>query len=142
MTELKRLPNWRARFADFVDEVRLRPFDWSTQHDCAIGLCGRFIQALTGHDLVKQWVGRYTTRTGAVRALRRAGFDDLADAVAAHLPEIHPSQARVGDIAAFRVDSPFGWALGIVNGERVLVMREEGLGSMNLLDAERAFKVG
>ncbi len=34
------------------------------------------------------------------------------------------------------------YALGVVNGERIFVLRETGLGTVDLLDAKRAFKVG
>jgi hypothetical protein len=74
--------------------------------------------------------------------MRQAGFRNLADMVAVMLPEIHPSEARIGDIAAIEIDTPFGYALGVVNGERVFVLREDGMGTVDLLDAKRAFRVG
>ena len=55
---------------------------------------------------------------------------------------IHVSQAMLGDVAEVPDESPFGHALGIVNGERLLVMREDGIGTVDLLSATRAFRVG
>lgn len=142
MLDLSRLPDWRVRFEAVADDIKGRPFDWKTQHDCGPGLVGALVRAMTGEDVAKRWRGTYRTERGALRVMRREGFRDLADLVASMLPEVHPSQARIGDIAAFATGSAFGHALGVVNGERVLVLRPEGFGSMGLLDAARAFRVG
>ncbi|MNL80509.1 hypothetical protein D3C87_2073860 [compost metagenome] len=58
------------------------------------------------------------------------------------LPVIHPSEARVGDIAAIDVGGPIGHALGVVNGERIFVLGETGIGTVDLLKAAMCFKVG
>lgn len=142
MIELKRLPNWRTRFEAAIDEIKFVPFDWSEQHDCGPGLAGRMVYAITGEDLTAKYQGRYKSAKGALKIMRSAGFDDLADLVASFLPEIHPSEASLGDIVAYEMNSPFGFALGVVNGERVFVLRPEGVGTMDLLAAKRAFKVG
>jgi hypothetical protein len=97
---------------------------------------------VTGEDLAAAYRGKFTTKGGALRVLKKTGFDSLDDLVASLLPEVHPSQARVGDIATFPMDDAFGCTLGVVNGERVLVLRPEGIGSMELLQAKRAFRVG
>ena len=140
--KLKRRPDWRARFEAAIDEIKYVPFDWSEQHDCGPGLAGRLVLAMTGEDMVAPWRGSYRTMHGALRVMQNEGFENLADMVAAMLPEIHPSRAQVGDLAAFPVDTAFGYALGVVNGERVFVLRPEGIGTMDLLQATRAFKVG
>lgn len=140
--ELTRLPNWRSRFEAAIDEIKFVPFDWSSQHDCGPGLAGRLVYAITGQDLTVEFQGRYKTAKGALKVMKSAGFDNLADLVASILLEIHPSEASLGDIVAYEMDSPFGYALGVVNGERVFVLRPEGVGTMDLLAAKRAFKVG
>ncbi|HEV2502325.1 MAG TPA: hypothetical protein VGV39_04585 [Mesorhizobium sp.] len=142
MTDLVRLPDWRLRFDAAIDEIRYVPFAWEDQHDCALGLPGRLVCAMTGEDLTTRYRGKYKSARGALGIVRRAGFDNLADMVGSILPEIHPSQATIGDLAAYEMDSAFGYALGVVNGERVFVLRPEGIGTMDLLDAKRAFKVG
>jgi hypothetical protein len=35
----------------------------------------------------------------------------------------------------------FGYSLGVVNGDRVFVIHETGLGTRDLTEAKRAFKV-
>ncbi len=139
---MKRLPDWRQRFEAAIDDIRRTAFAWGT-HDCGPALAGRIVLAVTGVDVAAPYRDQYRTASEAVRLIREAGFNDLADLVASILPEIHPSQARIGDIAAFSIEgSPLGSALGVVNGERVFVLRPEGVGTMGLLQAHRAFKVG
>ena len=50
----------------------------------------------------------------------------------------------IGDIAAIPVDGPFGYALGVVSGARIFVFGAayDRLGTVDLLTAKRAFRVG
>lgn len=136
-----RVEKWRSKFAEQADDIRTKPFVWG-QHDCAVGLVGNLTQALVGENLAAEYTGKYTDAKSAYKVMKKAGFDNLADMAASILPEIHISQAQIGDIAAVPVDTNFGFALGVVNGERILVLREDGMGTVDLLDATRAFKVG
>lgn len=147
MIELIRLPDWRARFERAVDTVKSERFAWGGAGagdglDCGIGLVGLLVMAVTGEDVAAPYRGRYKTAKGALGVMRRAGFDNLGDLVASVLPEIHPSQAKIGDVAAIATDSAFGFGLGIVNGDRIFIIMPEGQGTVDLLDAKRAFKVG
>lgn len=145
MISLHRVPDWRQRLERAIDDIRYAGFDWQSQHDCAIGLAGRAVHAVTDVDVIADWRGRYSSRRGALLAMKRAGFDNIADMAASLLPEIAegPCMASLGDIAAIAVpNSPFGYALGVVNGERILVLRDEGVGTVDLLQATRAFRVG
>lgn len=142
ITQLKRKPLWRADFKRAIDDMRRRPFDWSTQYDCGMGLVVEVVKAITGHDFGAPYRGRYTTSAGALRVMRREGFENLADLAASMIPEIRPNECRIGDVVAYRTDSRFGYALGVVNGERAFVLTEDGMGTRDLLAAERAFRVG
>lgn len=139
--DLVRLPDWRVRFEAEIDAMWRTPFAWGT-HDCGPGLAGRMVEAVTGADLAAEYRGRYKTAKGALGVMRRAGFTSLADVAASMLPEIHPSQAKIGDIAAVETDTPFGFALGVVNGERVFVLHPAGVATVDLLSCKRAFRVG
>ncbi|WP_320202474.1 DUF6950 family protein [Agrobacterium rosae] len=141
MTALSRLPDWRIRVEDAITDIKAKPFDWKS-HDCVIGLAGRIVLEITGVDLTAQYAGSFENATSAARLVRELGFSSVGDLVASRLPEIHPSHAVMGDIAAIAMDGPFGHALGVVNGERVFVLGEHGFGTVDLLDAQRAFKVG
>jgi hypothetical protein len=142
MIELRRLPDWRRRFSNEIDRVRLTPFSWGT-HDCGPGLAGNIVRAITGIDVAAPYRNRYATLAGALRVMRNDGFNSLADLAASIVPEYdHVSQARIGDIAAVPMPTSFGFALGAVNGERIFVLMPDGIGTVDLLDATRAFKVG
>lgn len=141
VASLTRLPDWRRRFEAAIDEIKAKPFSWY-DHDCGPGLAGRLVEAQTGASLSGFTVGRYHDAASAARLIRDLGFASLGNLVASLLPEIHPSEARVGDIAAMPVPGPIGHALGVVNGERIFVLTETGIGTVDLLDAAMAFRVG
>ena len=44
--------------------------------------------------------------------------------------------------AAIPADDGFGFTLGVVNGERIFVLRPDGFGTVDLLAAGRAFRIG
>ena len=136
----KRLPNWRSRLSAEMDRQRREPFAWGS-HDCALGLASAAIEAVTGEDLRARW-GGYSTAAGALKVLRRAGYDSLADAVAATLPEIHPSRASIGDIGLIEAEGEIGAALCVFDASGVVVMTEAGHGRVARSKAVRAFRVG
>lgn len=148
---MKRVKLWRSRFNAIIDDLKRKPFSWEDQHDCGLGLACGVVEAITGVDHAARFRERYSTPSGALRMMRKEGFDNLAAMVASFLPE-HPGPAfaRTGDVMAIEDDSAFGWALGIVNGERVFVLMESGFGTVDLLNdppgepqrRRRAFKVG
>ena len=132
-----RLTDWRARLEAYVSDCRGRPFEYGT-HDCVLFAAGA-VEALTGDDPAAEFRGRYRTRAGALRALRRAGYADVAEAVAARFEEIPVSRALPGDIAVIEADE--GPALGVVQGEMIYVLREDGLGLLPRGAASRGYRV-
>lgn len=142
MIQLKRVPGWLAAYHTAIEEIRRTPFSWEA-HECATGLAARVVEAITGQDIAAPYRGRYSDAVTALGVVRQAGFATLADLVASILPEYgHPSEAHIGDIAAIADDTPFGCALGIVNGDRIIVLTESGIGSVDRAKAWRAFRVG
>lgn len=143
MSGLKRLPNWRARFEEACDRMKYDPFEWE-KNDCAIGLAGNIVFAITGVDVVAQYRGKYSSAESGYKLMKKSGFDNIGDMVASIIPEYPEGacRAKIGDIVAQKIDTPFGWALGVVNGERVFALTATGHGTQDLLDFTRAFKVG
>lgn len=142
MKPLTRIPLWVTPYHDCIDEIRRSPFSWA-DHECATGLAARVVKVLTGEDLAADFRGRYHDAASAYRVMKEAGFSDLADLAASFLPEYaHPSEAHIGDIAAIPIDTPFRHVLGVVNGDRILVLREDNLGTLDRSVATRAFRVG
>lgn len=138
---LIRLADWRARLAAEMDRQRRAPFSWGSQ-DCAMGLAAGAIEAITGQDLAASWRGRYSSPSGARRALQKAGFSAVSDLVGSLLPEIPPAFADVGDIGLINADGPLKQALCVVDASGLIVLTPEGHGRRPREDMIRAFKVG
>jgi hypothetical protein len=135
---LTRYPEWRARLAGYVSASRRRAFAYGS-FDCALFAAGA-VEVQTGVDLRRQLAGRYTTKIGAARVLRRNGFADPAEVAAALLPPIPVAAARQGDVATIRTGA--GVALAVVGGPHLLAARAgSGLIALPLTAAVAAFRV-
>lgn len=137
MIVVKRRKDWRAQLSAVIEDRRRVPF--SDKNNCGLFLAD-CVDAMTGVDFALPFRGKYETVAEGILLLRKAGHSDLCAFLAAYLEEVHPSLARAGDVAAFPSE-PTGWAGGIVNGERITVMTEKGLGTVSRDDAMRAFRV-
>lgn len=102
-----RFPDWRERLAAFVLERRDAGFVWGAR-DCAM-FAADAIQAMTGDDVLAAWRGAYSSRFGALRALKRAGFDTLAELFDARLFR-RSGAPRAGDLICFH-DGPLNTSL-------------------------------
>ncbi len=138
MTE--RHENWRKRLGQYVAKVRTEPYAFGHQ-DCWLFVAGA-VEAMTGTDHAKKHRGRYKTARGAMGIMKRARADDMAEFAGLHLEEIEaPVFAQIGDVMAIPTDDAFGYSLGILNGEQVLVVTPTGIGVRDRSEATRAFKV-
>ena len=134
---MSRLPDWRPRLAAYVETARGRPFA-SGSNDCALFVAGA-VAAMTGTDHGAGYRDCYETFSGGLRRVRKAGFLDHVDLVRSLFDEIRVPMAAAGDIAVVPTDE--GEALGIVQGARVFVVGPDGLRSVDLLAAVKAFRV-
>jgi len=114
------------------------PFTWR-ENNCAFAVA-EWVAAMTGVDLSVEFRGRVGSAGDAERVLAELGYGDLCSLVAAHFDEIKPVMARMGDIAALPGETA-GWVVGIVLGERITVLRPDGLGTLPRSAMTRAFKV-
>lgn len=97
-------PHERAQAtAAVVTKFRARPFDWSRPATC-IHLARAQMRAL-GHRPPS--IPRFSSAIGATRALRTAGFADLAALLDSLLPRISPGEMWVGDLALMESDDAF-----------------------------------
>ncbi len=133
-----RVPDWKVRLSDYVSACARMPYALG-QHDCALFAAGA-VAATTGDDPAAAWRGTYQTKEGGLRALRRAGHADHIAAAAAVLEEIHPAFAAMGDVACVADPVTGQLALGVVQGEMVYVLREDGLGLLPRATMTRAFR--
>jgi hypothetical protein len=133
-----RLPDWRTRLEDYLARVAGQPFR-PGRHDCALFVAGA-VEAMTGEDPAAAWRGAYRSLDAGQDALQAAGFADHVALVAAACEEVPPALAAVGDIAVLP-GAGKGAALGLVQGAAVYVLHPGGLGLVNRLHVERAFRV-
>lgn len=135
-----RREDWRKRLGEYVAGLRAEPYAFGRQ-DCWLFVAGA-VKAMTGIDHAEPHRGRYKTARGALGVMKRAGAPNMADFAGLYLGEpIHPVEAQIGDVMAFPTDDAFGFSLGILNGEQVLVVTPAGIGVRDRADATRAFRV-
>lgn len=128
-----RLPDWRPRLVAYLAEVRTRPFAYGT-HDCALFAAGA-VEAMTGHDLAAEFRGRYASLKEGLKLAKGSHLQILRQ----HFEPVPTAFAAVGDLALIgEVGFP---ALGIFEGEMILVLREDGLGLISRAAATQAWKV-
>lgn len=140
MIKLERLPDWRKRLDAYLDTLDGVEFAWEGTHCATFG--ADVVKAITGHDFAEGHRGAYRTMGEAMEYLVGLGFSDMAEYVASLLPEIHPSEAQIGDIAI--VETPdFGPCVAMFGGPTHLtVMTLRGKGVLPRERASRAFRVG
>lgn len=132
-----RFDDWQARLAHWLVAEAGLPFDEADRH------CGWFaadaVLVMTGQDMVAHWRGRHKTMGGALRALRRAGYQDHVALVASLLPEVHPAFALPGDVMV--LPELGGAALGILQGVNIYTRGRDGIMNIDRMQAIRAFRV-
>ncbi len=135
---MERLPDWRVRLAEWLEEVRNQPFAQG-RHDCALFAAGA-VRAVTGTDLAEVYRGRYRTTRGGLRILRKAGFDDHVALALHHFARQPIALVREGDLVVSDTDQ--GPGFGVVQGAAAYVLGQNGLALMALSQARLALKVG
>lgn len=126
---MTRRPDWERRLADYLAGCSGARFLWG-RLDCALFAAGAVL-AMTGTDPAATYRGRYSTATGAARALRRYGQGTLEATIDALFPERPIGFARRGDLVLHN------GAVGVCVGDRALFVGEEG-GSEGLVAVPRA----
>lgn len=134
-----RREDWPARLLAFVEARRAMPFAWGG-NDCAL-FAADGVREMTGEDFAAAFRGRYTTAAGALKALRRNGYLDLADCASRLLgDEVAPALARRGDVVLFAAAE--GPALGVSIGRVAIAAGPEGVSEIPRALWARAWRVG
>lgn len=143
----ERLFNWRSILTNFIEDSRNVPFSWKSQHDCALWSSTGF-ELITGYDPAHGLRGKYTTPGGALKALKRAGFDTPEAIAEGRIgPRIPPAFALPGDMVAADLtalgltggEPQLGLSLGLCNGAVSFFVGEEGLVELPTLKMVCAF---
>jgi hypothetical protein len=132
-----RLEDWPLRLNNHIEEWRHKKFEWG-KADCAL-FCLYAEKAICGSSRFDDFIGKYRSAAGSVKALLKIGGGDLAASVGARLAEIETSKAQRGDVAL--IDTPAGDALSLVIGDKVAAMGKDGLVFLPLSAAKKAWKV-
>lgn len=132
-----RKPDWKPRLVEYLAALGPIPFTYGS-FDCAM-FTSSAVEVMTGQDFTAPYRNRYTTIAQGVALLRKDGFRDHIDLVAAHFEEIAPAFAQAGDIAV--LDGADGPALGLAQGEFIYALLPTGLALVPLLSAQRVFRV-
>jgi len=135
-----RFDDWPQRMEAAIRARRDLPLDWGV-HDCAT-FASDVIQAMTGEDFFAPFRGRYTTALGAVRAIRRAGFDTLADFAAANAPAVPVAFARRGDLLFYPTGAGGIGSLAIVESNIAYAAGVTRLDRLPAADAVAAYRIG
>ena len=118
----------------YATEAGQKPFR-PGRNDCALFAAG-WVKIATGQDCARGWRSIYRSLKRGQQLLEKAGFADHVEFAAAHLPEIAPAFAQVGDIAV--LDDQ---AFGITAGEMIYCLTPQGLGLVPRGQMHRAFAV-
>lgn len=93
-----------------------------------------FVLRRMGHRPQLGKAGSYTTSTGALRALKRAGYDTLGSALdGLGLERVAPAAARVADIVMIPGEAPLDGALTIAVGNGRVLGFHEDIGTADIL---------
>lgn len=98
-----------------------------------------------GLGLVERYGGSYTTLAGALRVLRRHGFETLRDAFEAHFTSCPPAAAGFGDLVIVAMPARRGRMaehVGICVGTRFLTKTEAGRSWHGIGEVTAAFRTG
>lgn len=114
-----------------VDRFKGQPWELG-KTDCV--RLAAFVLRKMGHRPRLGKAGSYSTKLGAVRALKRAGYDSLAAALdALGLERIAPAAARVADIVMMPGEGPFDGALTVAVGNGRVLGFNEAVGTAEIL---------
>lgn len=136
---MKRHPQWERRLASFIEENADRPHSYG-RFDCIMFPLGA-AQAITGIDKAKRHRGKYEGQTGALRYLKKLGFETPEQALDSILTPKSASFAQRGDVVLAKDGIPAvcmgGYALSAgQEGDR------EGLVRVPREDWVKAWEVG
>ena len=120
-----RKPNWPEILAAKIELARSKPFSWGT-HDCCM-FSADVVLAMTGTDYAEEFRGKYTTATGAAKALKKYGLGSIENSLTAKFGEpVHPFKASRGDVVL--ADAPTTYkALGVCLGEKAVFAGKDGM---------------
>lgn len=106
-----RVENWQTAFVEVLEHYARQSFGWGTADCMQLALAN--VAAVTGTTPYPKAKG-YKTEKGALRVLKRHGFDTPEQAIEAAFDEIHVAAAGRADLGVF--DAETGVAVVVCTG--------------------------
>lgn len=131
-----RREDWEARLIAVIARYEAMPFAWGSA-DCTT-FAADCAAAQRSDDPFAHLRGRYSTRTGAARVLKREG-GEMADVIARRLDRVALPFAGRGDLCLVTTDA--GPAAAVMLGSEVIAQGEDGLTRLPRGAATAAFRV-
>lgn len=112
---MPRVENWQAIFRQSIEDASTTPFKYGV-FDCCLFAC-EIVRRITGTNLAQPFIGKYTDKASADRALKDYAGGTLELACVKRmaevgLPEVYPEHAAPGDLVL--ILTKIGPSLGIV----------------------------
>lgn len=117
--------NWAMRLAETIFAASGKPFEWGV-HDCCLFVSDCCV-AVCGIDPAADYRGRYTSETGAKRALLKL-HGSVEGAFDAHFERVPVALAQRGDIVTYVDESGVTAAAVRWAGGYWAALRDGGVG--------------
>jgi hypothetical protein len=135
---MKRHADWTLRLTNFVKDKKHVPFEWGV-NDCCLFVADMTI-AITGVDPAATFRGTYKTELGAMKALKKQGFDDVEAVLnGAFGSTVSRLDVRRGDVVLF--ENAGRDIAGVMFGE-VLAPGNFGIETFSPLVIKKVWRVG
>lgn len=102
----KRLDNWLIILANELNKPR--KFAWGIE-DCCL-FSANIIKSITNIDIAKKYRGKYKTKIGAFRLIKRFGYNNLIECIDTEIKKhgferVNINMAQKGDVVTKKIDN-------------------------------------
>ncbi|WP_188825110.1 DUF6950 family protein [Brucella endophytica] len=125
--------DWEKRLVVVTERHLRTPCVWG-ESDCLLTVADA-IEAMTGTDYAADIRGKYKSKTGAYRLIKKLGHADLASVLAGHFEEIPQAIAMRGDVGIYDSTAGYFTEYGFA------LKADDGLRFIPRTMATKAFKV-
>ena len=141
-----RVPNWDIKLAEYVNSLQDYPFVWG-EHDC-LTFVNKCVELVRGQSFADDWLGDYTTATGAFRTYRKLlytqEYDTIIEMLDDRLDRFNGRFPPRGSVVGRPCDQAIGIlpvSLGIIVSDLGAFLGESGMIMANLDDNDLFWSV-
>lgn len=127
-----RVPNWDIKLAEYVNSLQDYPFVWG-ENDC-LTFVNKCAEVIRGQSFADDWLGDYTTATGAFRKYRKLlytqEYDTVIDMLDDRLERFTGRFPPRGSLVGRPVDQTIGIMpvlLGVVTSDLAAFLGSDGM---------------